>query len=175
MTLDELVGWLKKNNLFFYHFTDTRNVPSIQQNGLLSMRELRRRGMVVPAPGGNDWSFDADIRSGMDRYVHLCFRKQHPMEYLAKRDGRIEVSRFLKIVPEVLLLPGAMVCDGVANKVGVEPGEPVATFHKLDLEVLYMRTDWRDPAVQERLKAASKYEVILPDAVPVGYVKYLNG
>ena len=79
---------MARNGWVFYHFTDTRNLPSIRAHGLLSMRELRQRGIVV-TPGGNDWSLDADQRSGMDGYVHLCFFKGHPMEWLATQDGRI--------------------------------------------------------------------------------------
>jgi hypothetical protein len=56
----------------FYHFTDARNLSSIRQYGILSMREIRQRGLIV-APGGNNWSIEADQRSGMDAYVHLGF------------------------------------------------------------------------------------------------------
>ena len=61
-----------------YHFTDQRNLPLIQHlGGLYAMTELKRRGIQVPAPGGNQWSRDADSMSGMDRYVHLCFRNSN--------------------------------------------------------------------------------------------------
>jgi hypothetical protein len=47
-----------------YHFTDERNIPLIRQNGgLLSLAELRRRGVEPPATGGNDWSHEADAHS----------------------------------------------------------------------------------------------------------------
>src|SRR5260370_4560046 len=66
-----------------YHFTDRQNLPLIQKlGGLYPPSQLEARGIQIPAPGGNQWSRDADKMSGMDRYVHLCFRPNHPMEYL---------------------------------------------------------------------------------------------
>jgi hypothetical protein len=64
-----------------YHFTDRRNLDLIRQHGgLHPMADLGKRGVKVPAPGGNEWSRDADGLKGMERYVHLCFRSHHPME-----------------------------------------------------------------------------------------------
>jgi hypothetical protein len=92
-----------------YHFTDRRNLPLIRElGGLLPTSELAKRGIKVPAPGGNQWSRDADQMRGMDEYVHLCFRANHPMEYLARQDGRIEDTIFLQIHPKVLQFQGAL-------------------------------------------------------------------
>ncbi|WP_186002521.1 DarT ssDNA thymidine ADP-ribosyltransferase family protein, partial [Mycobacterium sp. KBS0706] len=78
--LTEVVAKSTQNRCF-YHFTDTRNLPSISAHGLLSMQELRARGLTVSATGGNSWSLDADSQCGMDAYVHLCFFDSHPMEW----------------------------------------------------------------------------------------------
>ena len=81
-----------------WHFTDGANFASIQKHGgLLSYAELVRRGVVIPAAGGNDWSHEADAWAGVDEYVHLAFISNHPMLYLAKRDGRITQPYWLKI------------------------------------------------------------------------------
>ena len=53
---------------YFVHFTDGANLALIREHGFLSMRELQRRGIKVPGPGGNQWSRDADKASGMDAY-----------------------------------------------------------------------------------------------------------
>lgn len=108
--VNKFVEILENKSHSFFHFTDTRNLPSIRQHGLLSMRKLREKEILV-APGGNDWSLTADRHSGMDRYVHLCFFREHPMEWLATQDGRINDSRFLKIKPGVLQTPGALITD----------------------------------------------------------------
>src|SRR5205809_5283998 len=70
---------------FLYHFTDRRNLPLIRDlGGLYPLAELVRKGVDVPAPGGNEWSRDADGMRGMDQYVHLCFRSTHPMAFIAR-------------------------------------------------------------------------------------------
>jgi hypothetical protein len=64
----------------------------------LSEKERERRKVSVVARGGNEWSQTADARFGMDEYVHICLIDDHPMEYLARKDGRIEQSIYLEVV-----------------------------------------------------------------------------
>jgi hypothetical protein len=53
---------------FLYHFTDRRNVPLIKQmGGLFPLSELIKKQVAIPAPGGNEWSHDADVLKGMDK------------------------------------------------------------------------------------------------------------
>jgi len=161
----------------FYHFTDTRNVPLIRSNGgLLPMAELRRQKIKVPQPGGNQWSQDADGMAGMDEFVHLCFRPNHPMEYLARAEGRIAQSIFLEIHPDVLLIDGVKYSPGVSNKSGM-PIHSLAEAKKLiDFQVLYTRTNWQDPEIQTRLQNAEKAELLVPKGVPLKYIRNLpNG
>jgi ssDNA thymidine ADP-ribosyltransferase, DarT len=161
---------LADKNRVLYHFTDTRNLPSIRANGLLSMHELRQRRIIV-APGGNEWSLDADKRSGMDRFVHLCFFEEHPMEYVATKEGRIEKSRFLRIDPSVLTIDGVMVSTEVSNKAGALPRPADEMLGTLDLEVIYTRTDWKDPKIQARLRAARKCELLVPDQIAAAFIR----
>jgi hypothetical protein len=155
-----------------FHFTDRRNLPLIRQlGGLLPMTELARLGVQVPAPGGNQWSRDADNMCGMDRYVHLCFRAAHPMEYLARQDGRIVDSIFLEIQSSVLTLPGVMFTSDVSNKSGVTPCTIEDAGPIIDFEVLCTRTDWTNPAIQQRLKQAEKYEVLVPKLIPLNLIR----
>lgn len=169
----KLADILCSKGLSFYHFTDTRNLPSIRAHGILSMSELRRRGLAV-APGGNEWSLDADQRNGMDRYVHLCFFRDHPMEYLATREGRIIESRYLKIDPVVLKNPGVLISDRVANRADAVPRPAAEMVGKLDLEVIYTRTDWKDRRIQERLKVARLCEILIPEFVEVTSIRNLG-
>ena len=145
----------------FFHFTDRRNLPLIRNlGGLYPSAELERQEIHVPAPGGNQWSRDADARKNMDDYIHLCFRPNHPMEYLAREEGRIKDSIFLQIHPDILQLHGIMYSPDVANKSGV-PIHSIADALKhdlIDFEILYTRTNWSDPALQARLQAAERSE-----------------
>jgi hypothetical protein len=134
------------------------------------MQELKRRKIKVPAPGGNQWSHDQDERTGMDAYVHLCFKTGHPMEKRAKDGGAIEDLAYLHIDPDVIKLPGVKVTDDVSNKVGVSVEEAAAMLDKIDLEVLYKRLRWKDPAVRERLVTAEKCEILVPKKVPLKFI-----
>jgi hypothetical protein len=174
--VEKLIEILTRSRNHFYHFTDTRNLPLIKSTGLLSARSQRNRQRVAIAPGGNDWSFDADRRSGMDAYVHLCFFSDHPMEWIARQQGRIEKSLFLQVSPEVLRIPNTLIVDAVSNRADAMPRPAEEMISKLDLKVIYTRTDWKDPAVQERLKVAKKYEILIPDHVPLNLIKnFPNG
>ena len=161
----------------FYHFTDRRNAASIRERGgLYSLAALREMGIEIPAPGGNDWSHDADEMKGLDRYVHLCFRPNHPMEYVARQDGRIADSVYLQIHPDILRTEGVMFTADVSNKSGVEVIPLANALEIIDFKVLYTRTDWSDPEVQQRLRQAEKYELLVPNHVPMKYIRNLpNG
>lgn len=153
-----------------FHFTDRRNLDLIRMHGgLYPIDHLERKGVAVPAPGGNQWSRDADEPRGMGRYVHLCFRANHPMEYAARQDGRIIDSIFLEIHPSVLQFSDVQFTRDVANKSGVE-AVPIGDA-EIDYEVLYTRTDWSDPAIRQRLKQAEKFEVLVPHCIPLLHIR----
>lgn len=104
-----------------WHFTDRSNLALVQQqNGLLSFEEIRRRGVVVPAPGGNQWSHDADKIKGLHKYVHLTFVDNHPMLFMARQESRITDPVWLKIDVSILLVPGVLFTNDVSNKTGVQ-------------------------------------------------------
>lgn len=170
VTLEEFVAVFSKAGAYFYHFTDTRNLPSIREHGILSMAELKKRS-VETVPGGNQWSLDADKHFGMDEYVHVCFIRDHPMAYLAQQEGRIEHIKYLSIDPTVILQDGAMITDRVSNKRGAEPKAAREMFTKIDWEVLYTRTEWKDPAIQARLKIAKVCELLVPNHIPINLIK----
>jgi len=134
-------------------------------------------GIEVPAPGGNDWSRDADARKGMDRYVHLCFRDNHPMEFVAREDGRIVSSIFLSIHPNVLQIEGVKFTGGVSNKTDVEPCSIDEAMGIIDFEML--NGGWKDykiPEIQSRLQQVEKYEILVPDHIPLGLIlNFSNG
>jgi hypothetical protein len=155
-----------------YHFTDTRNLQSIMdQDGLLPWSEIKDN---VPAPGGNDWSHDADQFKGLDNYIHLCFFPEHPMEFCAKNDGRIIESRFLQIDTRVILWDGVRFCSDVSNKSGVEPLDFEQAIEILDFDIIGISKKYRlDQAEFERKKKALKYEILIPRPIPLSHIKGL--
>ena len=169
LSLVDLIKNSTQHN-YLYHFTDESNFKTIKEHGLLSKSELSRIGLTPAAFGGNDWSHDADRKKGILDYVNLCLTRNHPMCYLAKNDERIPNPRYLAIDPDILLVEGVRVALGVANRSDVEIYSINEAIKIMDLEVLYSRTDWRDPNVNARLKAAEKYEVLVPKSVPLNKI-----
>ena len=140
------------------------------------MATLIEMGIQVPAPGGNEWSRDADAMKGMEHYVHLCFRANHPMEFRARENGRIVDSIFLEVHPKVLQWQGVMFTPDVANKSGVQTHTIEEARDIIDFEVLYTRTNWSDANIQQRLQQAEKYEILVPQLIPLELIRNLpNG
>lgn len=167
MAIDKLA-----NVPLLYHFTDRRNLPLIKElGGLYPISQLDQKQVNVPAPGGNQWSRDADAPKGMGNYVHLCFRSTHPMEYVARQDGRITDSIFLQIHPSVMQMDGVRFTNDVANKAGVESVAIADAEGLIDFEILYTRTDWKNPEIKARLDQAEKYEVLVPHLIPLAYIR----
>jgi hypothetical protein len=169
MTVQELVNFIKASTHHnsLYHFTDEANFPSQKEHGLLSKEQLRTRGMwPPPATGGNALSQQLDLQRGIDPYVSLCMTRNHGMKYLANQAGRLPNPRYLAIKPEVLQIPGTRIAFGIANANNVDILPIEDAVDRLDVEVIYTRTDWGDAAVQARLRAAEKFEVLVPTVVP---------
>jgi ssDNA thymidine ADP-ribosyltransferase, DarT len=142
MDIDQMVDFMSTHNKCLYHFTDRRNIDSIRSNGLMSMRLMKEAGIEPVACGGNDWSLEADVQCGMDRYVHLGLTTSHPLEFKAKNAGRIEPT-YIRVDPTILKTPGVMFTSDVANKSGVIPEPLESGLDKLDLEVIFAKTDWK--------------------------------
>lgn len=152
-----------------WHFTDRSNIQSIIDNqGLLSLTESKRRAVRISIPGGNQWSHDADRIKGVDQYVHLAFISDHPMLYAAKQDGRIKDPVWIKIKPDVLENALVRYTAEVSNKKGVPLLTAEQAIAQIDFEVLFSRTDWKDPQIQARRKVAMKSEILIPTQVAFG-------
>lgn len=164
-----LRGMIQRYNIAcVWHFTDAANVGSIRQlGGIFSLRELDRRGIAIPAPGGDALSHQIDRRKGLDQYVRLCFKKQHPMEFRAREEGRIRETAWMKVSSDIILNPEVRFSIGVAYMDGVEMIDHQRFAREMDFEVLYCWTDWNDPAIQARLQQAEKSEALVPHFVPM--------
>ncbi|MBE7383078.1 MAG: DUF4433 domain-containing protein [Leptolyngbya sp. SIO1E4] len=155
-----------------WHFTDESNIELIRAHGgVLSLSEVSNRNIVIPSPGGNEWSHKADKAKGIDRYVHLAFIKDHPMLFQAKSDGRIKKPVWLKIKSSILLKEGVKFSSDVANKAGVEVLSSEEAENAIDFDVLFTYMDWHDANVQQRRSLAKKAEILVPKIVPIEYIE----
>lgn len=161
---------LKGKSLF--HFTDSRNVPSIKTHGLLSLAELRRRELAPAAFGGNELSHALDVQRGIDEYVHLSFTPSHPMIHACRQDGRIESVTQLKVSPEVILSYGVRYTLDIANKNDVPILKARDVVETMDFDAIYQWLDWRTQEGKARRKAVERYEVLVPKLVGLKYLKF---
>lgn len=168
MELDEFIKIIEKStqHQYLYHFTDETNLVSINERGLASKSKMRSECWWPNTTGGNALSQQLDTSKGIDFYVSLCFTPNHGMAYLAQKDGRLPNPKYLRISPEVLRIEETKIALGVANASGVEILSVKDAIDRLDVEVIYTRTDWSDSAVQTRLKTAEKFEILVPNEVP---------
>jgi hypothetical protein len=158
---------------WLYHFTDMRNLKLIRKtSGLYSTAKLQEMGVDF-YPGGNEQSLSADEMFGMDQYVHLCFKRNHPMEYLARQDGRIQETQWIYIddAASVLQMDGVLYSPGVSNKSGMEPCTIEEARGKIDYVALFEYLDWSVNENYQRRLAAEKCEILVPDHLPLKYFK----
>ena len=86
-----------------YHFTDRDNLESIIKNGgLYSWMDCDRKGIKINKPGGSLESRQLDSSRKLEDYVRVSFTTQHPMMYVAMKDGRISNPVILEIDPEII-------------------------------------------------------------------------
>ena len=86
----------------FYHFTDRSNLKSIKENGgLFSWYYCDLNRIEIPMPGGSLGSRQNDTTNGKKDFVRVAFNKEHPMLFIAQRDGRISRPVWLDIDIEV--------------------------------------------------------------------------
>lgn len=159
----------------FFHFTDTRNLPSIREHGLCSLSEIERRNVPVAAYGGDEISRDIDRSKGLDRFVRLCFNKFHDLEIKARvYDKRIKESAFISVSPEILRLEGVIFTPAVAYKKGC----PLLTLNQavqeMDFSVIYDGLDKYDPEINDRREVTRKYEILVPSSIPPEFLTFPN-
>jgi hypothetical protein len=98
------------------------------------------------------------------------------MEHLARENKHIGDTVFLQIHPEVLKFDGVKFTPGVSNKSGVQIHSIEEAKKLIDFEVLYTRTDWNDSTIQYRLQQAEKCEILVPDHIPLEFIRNIpNG
>ncbi len=89
------------------------------------------------------------------------------MAHIARTQRGLEPVH-LGINPNVLLRPNVMITNAPSNQAGVVKVPAATALDNLDLEVIYKRTDWKVPEIQERLKTADKYELLIPNGIDLG-------
>ena len=164
---------LKQNGIrILYHFTDRANIKSIiENNGLYSWKACEQKGITISKPGGSDTSRSLDSYRGLENYVRLSFTRDHPMMYVAKKEGRISDPVILEIDLLVVNRYGTLYADRNATKNGVIIKEGYEGAKNIHFQTV-KRTDYFniDPAEKEFYQA----EVLVKGMVPISCIKNIE-
>ena len=109
--------------MYFYHFTDIKNIPSIKRHGgLYSWYYCKTHNITIPIQGGDEKSKELDLRYGLEDYVRLSFCDDHPMAFRLQQNGNELV--LLKIKIDVALFKETLFSDiNAADKNHTHGGE----------------------------------------------------
>jgi hypothetical protein len=157
-----------------FHFTDSRNLPLIKEfGGILSGKLLREMDIKFHS-GGNQWSIDQDLRTGMDAYVHLCWDYGHPMAHnIKQRENKPKVV-YLKIDKSILERNGVMFSRDVANAKDARPLVAVQEACEggmIDYDAINNKIGSR--LIREnynRRVAAELSEILVPDLIEIDLI-----
>lgn len=129
--------WLPRfKNTTLFHTTDSKNVDSIKKyGGLYSWKYLYDNNIDIAKPGSNTLSRNLDTKKGLENYVRLSFSKNTPMNYIAKRDGRIQNPFYYKINPIVIFFKGTKFSDINATDNDAYIGDNIWDFFKIDIKI----------------------------------------
>jgi hypothetical protein len=163
--------------LRLYHFTSETNLANIERfGGIYATARLREFGIEFLS-GGNDLSLKLDTESGMDQYVHLCWDLGHPMEYYVRNRG-IKVN-YLEIDRAILYEPTVRFCPGVANanNMATHSMQEAVDGGMIDYDAINRKIgSFALAGPQARRARAEKTEILVPDFVPMKFIKnFPNG
>lgn len=85
-----------------YHFTSSKNVSSINKNGICSLYELKQRGIITDFTS-SPTSRNIDERKGLTDYIHLGYEQKHPMLMMALSDGILSHFKVYEINPLLII------------------------------------------------------------------------
>jgi type II secretory pathway pseudopilin PulG len=163
---------LAKHNIYrLYHFTDRENVASIRAaGGLISWYSCKQNAIAIARPGGSESSWQLDSYKGLADYVRLAFIPDHPMMYVAKKDGRLKSPIVLEIDPAVIFLQATKFSEMNAVKNGVVANGELDKFLEIRFNIFKKRyfdlTDEEKPYYQA--------EVLIHRMLPAKYILNLD-
>jgi len=141
-----------------WHFTDESNLASIKKHGLLSLALLEKNTIDVSCYGANEDSHIRDRAKGLDKYVHLSIIKDHPMQYIKKRDREIPNPIWLEIDVSVLFENKSGCCKEIANAGGAKCYHIDKLAEVIDLKILLNKPHWSNPIRKAQLIVANQID-----------------
>ncbi len=157
-----------------YHFTDRDNLESIIKNGgLYSWMDCDRKGIKISKPGGSTASRQLDSSRNLEDYVRVSFTTQHPMMYVAMKDGRITNPVILEIDPEVIFWNETLYANLNAARYSIKPniGPTLTDFKKIHFQAVKARKHFD---LSEEEQPYFQAEVLIKSFIPLEYIKNIG-
>ena len=157
-----------------YHFTDRDNLESIIKNGgLYSWMDCDRKGIKINKPGGSLESRQLDSSRKLEDYVRVSFTTQHPMMYVAMRDGRISNPVILEIDPEIIYWKDTCYSNMNATIHRIRPniGDSLSDFKQIHFKSVKVHKHFDLPEEEQPYFQA---EVLVKNFIPLEYIKNIG-
>ena len=157
-----------------YHFTDRDNLESIIKNGgLYSWMDCERKGIKIAKPGGGSVSRQLDSGRNLEDYVRVSFTTQHPMMYVAMREGRISNPVLLEIDPEIIYWKGTCYSNMNATIHRIKPniGDSLSDFKQIHFQSVKVYKHFDLPEEEQPYFQA---EVLVKNFIPLEYIKNIG-
>ena len=157
-----------------YHFTDRDNLESIIKNGgLYSWMDCERKGIKIAKPGGGNLSRQLDSGRNLEDYVRVSFTTQHPMMYVAMKDGRISNPVILEIDIDVVYWKDTIYSNLNATKHTIKPiiGGTISDFKQIHFKSVKSYKHFDLPEEEQPYFQA---EVLVKNFIPLEYIKNIG-
>jgi len=156
---------------YLYHFTDKSNLDSIKKrNGLYSWSYCLNNNIEIVMPGGDELSRYLDKRKGAENYVRLSFCKDHPMEHVAKREGRILNPIKLLFNTELIYHIGTKFCNMNVAKNEAIISDSLEYFTNINFGVFNQNYF----NLNQSQKSQFQSEVLVYEHIPSNYILNIN-
>ncbi len=159
-------AFLEDNNInCLYHFSDRRNLSSIKNNGLCSLRHLTQKGISVHHVSSAD-SREIDEYNNLSDYIHLSYERSNPMMHVALAEGRLSDYVIIKVSTDVLFWNETKYTHCNAAKSGAIISDDISYIKQIPFKNFH----------NKRYDSKSQYrdyymsEVLVKDHIPIEYI-----
>jgi len=169
-TTEELLGIIRDRKGYVLHVTEYENLPSILQNGILSMERLKKIGVFPKRITGN-FSNVLDDKKGMTNYVHLAYDESYSMFGAKIFRSEIRNPVLIKIDPRIIQEKSCRFSDKNAAAYDATIGSVETVIPTLDIEKIY----WPKSGITSidsfnYYKQYKQAEILVEGMVPVEYI-----
>ena len=137
----------------------------------MSWADCEEKNICISMPGGDKLSRQYDKRDNLHHYVRLSFTNQHPMMFVARRDGRIHNPIILEIDKSVILEDSTLFSNMNAVKKEALVGSGLEYFKKIHFSSVISRTHFDLPLEEQKYFQA---EVLVKNFIPLEKIQNIG-